>query len=90
MKCEVEITNLWARFDIDPEYIIDHNRQNGAPEHLLESFKFAIKTGFNPFEFNDWTFSEFSVSQADVNMSGKSWSEFDAKHNINLDGETND
>ena len=39
MKCEVEITNLWARFDIDPEYIIDHNRQNGAPQHLLKSFK---------------------------------------------------
>ena len=83
MKCEVEITNVWATFNIDKEVIIEFNKEKGVPEHLQSSFKVACALGFDAFEHADgnWEFSEFSTMYAYKNQSGETWSEFDDENN---------
>tara|TARA_Y100000591_G_C21671428_1_gene613137 strand:- start:371 stop:652 length:282 start_codon:yes stop_codon:yes gene_type:complete len=83
MKCEVEITNVWATFDIDVKDIISFNKHHNAPEDKLESFQFAFENGFNPFNYVDgnWDFSSASFENAHKNTSGKAWSESDKSFN---------
>lgn len=87
MKCEVEITNVWATFNIPDEVIIEFNKEHNVPEHLLGSFKVADALGFDAFHWagqncRDWEFSEFSEMYAYKNQSGNTWSEFDDDNNV--------
>lgn len=86
MKCEVEITNVWATFNIPESVIRDFNKSHNVPENLLSSFKIACQNGFCPFEHvdGDWEFSDFSTMYAHKNQ-GDTWSEFDDENNIESD-----
>ena len=91
MKCEVEITNVWATFNIPESVIRDFNKSHNVPENLLSSFKIACQNGFCPFEHvdGDWEFSEFSTMYAHKNQ-GNTWSEFDDENNIESDTLSNE
>jgi hypothetical protein len=87
MKYEVEITNVWATFDIDEEVIIAFNKKNDVPDHLQKSFRVAYALGFNAFEYTggDWSFSSETITNAHNNQTGKTWSKFDTADNTIID-----